>query len=92
MINSGLVGHSSGQGLGSFILRRAHMDPPLLAGIFCVMLLGAFVLYSASGSDLDMLYRQAVRVGLALGTVVASRDPLGQLQQRVFLHDLIVVF
>lgn len=65
MIGIGSVSQSSGQGLGSFILRRAHMDPPLLTGILLVLSLGAFVLYSASGSDTDLLYRQFLRVGLA---------------------------
>jgi rod shape determining protein RodA len=66
MINSGYVSHASAQGIGSFILRRTHMDPPLLTGIFLVLSLGAFVLYSASGNDMDLLLRQFARVGFAL--------------------------
>ena len=66
MINSGYVSHASAQGIGSFILRRTHMDPPLLTGIFIVLSLGAFVLYSASGNDMDLLIRQFARVGIAL--------------------------
>ena len=66
MINSGYVSHASAQGIGSFILRRTHMDPPLLTGIFLVLALGAFVLYSASGNDMDLLIRQFARVGIAL--------------------------
>ena len=61
----GGVAYSS-QGFGSFVLRRAHLDPPLLAGIVGVLMLGAFVLYSASGNDMDLLYRQFIKVGLAL--------------------------
>jgi rod shape determining protein RodA len=70
MINTNPVAQSSGLGLGRFILRRTHMDPPLLAGVFSVLLLGAFVLYSASGNDLDMLIRQFTRVGLALAAMI----------------------
>jgi rod shape determining protein RodA len=70
MISANPIAQSSGQGLGSFILRRTHMDPPLLAGIFTVLLLGAFLLYSASGSDLDVLMRQFTRVGLAMIVMV----------------------
>jgi rod shape determining protein RodA len=66
MINSGYVSHASAQGYGSFILRRTHMDPPLLTGIFLVLSLGAFVLYSASGNDMGLLLRQFARVGFAL--------------------------
>jgi rod shape determining protein RodA len=66
MISGNPVAYSSEQGLGRFILRRAHMDPPLLTGIFLVLLLGAFVLYSASGANMDLLVGQFARVGLAL--------------------------
>jgi rod shape determining protein RodA len=70
MISANPIAQSSGQGLGSFILRRTHMDPPLLTGIFIVLLLGAVVLYSASGTDLDVLIRQLTRVGLAMIAMV----------------------
>jgi rod shape determining protein RodA len=66
MILSGHVAHASGQGIGSFILRRTHMDPPLLTGILLVLSLGAFVLYSASGNDMDLLIRQFARIGIAM--------------------------
>ena len=55
----------------NFLLRRAHLDPQLLTGLFMVLLLGIFVLYSASGNDMDMLLRQAGRIGLAAGVMVA---------------------
>lgn len=59
------------QGIINFLLRRAHLDPQLLTGLFMVLLLGIFVLYSASGNDMDMLLRQAGRIGLAAGIMVA---------------------
>jgi rod shape determining protein RodA len=66
MILGGHVAHASGQGIGRFILRRTHMDPPLLTGILLVLSLGAFVLYSASGNDMDLLIRQFARIGIAM--------------------------
>jgi rod shape determining protein RodA len=48
-----------------------HIDPPLLMGIMTVLLFGGFVLYSASGTDINMLYRQIARVGVALLTMIA---------------------
>ncbi|MGI9309327.1 MAG: rod shape-determining protein RodA [Gammaproteobacteria bacterium] len=70
MISANPVSHASGRGSGSFILRRGHIDPPLLVGIILVLVLGAFVLYSSSGTDMDMLFRQFTRVGLAMLVMV----------------------
>ncbi|MGI9290661.1 MAG: rod shape-determining protein RodA [Gammaproteobacteria bacterium] len=66
MIGADTLAQSFTQNLGRFILRRVHMDPPLLAGIICVLMVGSFVLYSASGNDINMIYRQFARVGVAL--------------------------
>jgi rod shape determining protein RodA len=57
-------------GVVTFLLRRAHLDPQLLTGLFMVLLLGIFVLYSASGNDIDMLLRQVGRIGLAAGVML----------------------
>lgn len=62
---------SARHGLLTHMLHRAHLDPPLLTGIFLVLIVGAFVLYSASGHDSDMLLRQATRIGAALLVLVA---------------------
>ncbi len=55
----------------SRLLQRLHIDPPLLAGICSVLLVGIFVLYSASGNSLDMLWGQAARIGLAALVMLA---------------------
>ncbi len=64
-----MAGNSeSGSARHGFFTRwlvRVHLDPPLLAGICTVLLLGCFVLYSASGNSLDTLWRQILRIGLA---------------------------
>jgi len=51
-------------------LLRFHLDPLLLAGICVLMLMGGFVLYSASGNSLDMLLRQATKIGAALAVMI----------------------
>lgn len=43
---------------------RLHIDIPLLVSALTVCFLGLFVLYSASGEDMDSVIRQAVRLGI----------------------------
>ena len=62
---------SARHGLFSHLLRRAHLDPPLLAGVCTVLLFGGFVLYSASGNSADMVWRQLARIGVAAAFMVA---------------------
>jgi rod shape determining protein RodA len=57
---------SARYGIGGYLLHKAHIDPPLLTGIMAVMILGGFVLFSASGTDQDLLFRQFTRIGAAL--------------------------
>jgi rod shape determining protein RodA len=57
-------------GIATFLLRRAHLDPQLLTGLSMVLLLGIFVLYSASGNDIDMLFGQIARISLAAGVML----------------------
>jgi len=57
---------SGGRGLFTHMLHRFHLDPLLLAGALAVLVMGALVLYSASGNDLDILLRQSTRIGAAM--------------------------
>ncbi|MEL6950671.1 MAG: rod shape-determining protein RodA [Pseudomonadota bacterium] len=45
---------------------RAHIDPPLLAGVLLLCAFGLFVLYSATGQSSARTMAQAVRLGVAL--------------------------
>ncbi len=57
-----------GSGRHGFFTRwlvRVHLDPPLLAGICTVLLLGCFVLYSASGNSVETLWKQMLRISVA---------------------------
>jgi len=51
-----------------------RLDPILLLGILMLGALGTVVLYSASGQELDVVYKQAVRiaVGLFVMTFIAQ--------------------
>jgi rod shape determining protein RodA len=59
------------------ILRKLHIDIPLFIGLLLISLLSFVILYSAGSQDMDVLMRQAARVGLAflLMTVLAHVDP-----------------
>jgi rod shape determining protein RodA len=43
---------------------------PLLLGLLLLMAFGLFVLYSASGEDTDVIYRQATRLGVGLAVLL----------------------
>jgi len=69
-----MVATTAGQGrygLLTRVLHRVHLDPPLLLGICCVLGVGAFVLYSASGNDFDTVLRQSARIGVAALAMLA---------------------
>ncbi|NNJ84762.1 MAG: rod shape-determining protein RodA [Gammaproteobacteria bacterium] len=57
--------------------QRLHLDLPLLLGLLLLSIIGLLVLYSASGQDLQLVVRQAVRLGMAFGVmlVVAQITP-----------------
>jgi rod shape determining protein RodA len=59
------------------ILRKLHIDIPLFIGLVFTSLLSFIILYSAGGQEVDILLRQAARIGLAflLMTVLAHVDP-----------------
>ena len=72
-MSSALVSHSTVPG----ILKRLGLDGPLLAGLLLIMAFGLYVLYSAGGQSLDLVYAQAIRlgVGLVLMVIVAQFHP-----------------
>lgn len=59
------------------LLRKFHIDIPLFTGLLLTSLLSFIILYSASSQDMDVLYRQGARVGLAflLMTALAHVNP-----------------
>ncbi len=53
------------------LLEALHVDGPLLLAVLAVCVAGLVVLFSAAGEDIGVFLRQAARVGLALGVMVA---------------------
>ena len=58
-------------------LQRLHVDLPLFGGLTLLSILALVILYSASGQDLQVLARQAMRLGIAAGimVVIAQINP-----------------
>ena len=58
--------------------KKFHIDLPLLLGILLLMTLGLFIVYSASGQNMAMVYRHVRSIGVALiiMLVVAQIPPL----------------
>ncbi|MGZ4959555.1 MAG: rod shape-determining protein RodA [Methylomonas sp.] len=48
------------------LLRKLHIDIPLLLGLLMICALSFVILYSAGGQEISVLYRHATRMGLAL--------------------------
>ena len=53
------------------LLEALHLDGPLLLAVLAVCTAGLVVLFSAAGEDVGVFLRQAARVGLGLGVMVA---------------------
>ncbi len=72
---------------------RHHVDVPLILGMLMALCLSLFVLYSASGQEMDMLVRQLIRTGAALGLmiVVAQIPPKYYVKFSFYLYLLGVV-
>lgn len=52
------------------MLNKYHIDIHLILGLILTLMLSLFVLYSASGQHVDMLYRQVIRTALAFVAMV----------------------
>ena len=68
-------------------LNRIHCDGPLLVGLLVLMAVGLITIYSAGGQDWQLIDRQLVRLGLALGVmlVVAQIPPLAYQKLSIYL-------
>jgi rod shape determining protein RodA len=56
--------------------QRLHIDFPLLLGIVVLCLIGLVILYSAGGQDIDLVYRQAVKLTIAIvGMLILAQLP-----------------
>jgi rod shape determining protein RodA len=61
---------------------KLHLDGPLLAGLLLLASVSLLVLYSAGGQDMQLLWRQLLRFGLAFGLMfVVAQIPPHRYQQ-----------
>ncbi len=70
------------------LLRTLHIDVPLFVGLSLTALLSFAILYSAGGQEMSLIYRQAVRVGLAFALMIA----LAQVNPHQFRHYSAILF
>ncbi|HEX7060324.1 MAG TPA: rod shape-determining protein RodA [Woeseiaceae bacterium] len=64
------------------LLRRLHLDGPLLGGILLLSGLGLFVLYSAVGDNVDLWLSQCMRLGFALIVMLVAAQVPPDLMRR----------
>ena len=58
------------------IWQRLHIDVPLLLGLLTLLALGIFLVYSAGGQDIAVVYRKARSIGVALlGMFIVAQIP-----------------
>lgn len=69
--------HSSPVTRRTSLLQAVHLDATLLGGLFILVSMGLFVLYSASGENMGTVMRQVTRVviGLVVMMVMAQIPP-----------------
>src|SRR5579859_3276343 len=62
---------------GERLLHRLNLDGPLLVAVVVLCGMGLAILYGAAGQDIDVVYRQALRLALSFGVllVVAQISP-----------------
>ena len=62
---------------------RLHIDAPLLIALIGVSTIGLLVLYSAGGSDMDLISRQLLRLGIAFTAMFAVAQVTPRWLQRM---------
>ncbi|GJM04658.1 MAG: rod shape-determining protein RodA [marine bacterium B5-7] len=65
--------------------QRLHIDFPLFFGILVLCLIGLVVIYSAGGQDMNLVYRQAAKLLIALvGMVIVAQLPPAEIARWSF--------
>jgi len=55
---------------GERLLHRLNLDGPLLVAVVLLCGMGLAILYGAAGQDIDVVYRQALRLALSFGVML----------------------
>ncbi len=75
--------------------QRLHIDFPLLLGILVLCVIGLVVIYSAGGQDINLVYRQAVKLLIALvGMFVVAQLPPAEIARwsyKLYLVGIILL-
>ena len=78
-----------------FVTEKLHLDVWLVLAILALCALGLIVLYSASGADMEVVTRQAIRMGVALLVmlVLAQTSPaaLSRWSAWIYIISLILL-
>ena len=76
-----LEGYKPRHSRGFSIARSLHIDLTLLVGLLMLAALGLVILYSASNQDINIIYRQLTRLGVAFGIMfIIAQIPPQQLK------------
>ena len=70
-----------------------HLDLPLLTGLILLSSFGLLVLYSANGQDMELIYRQLVRLGVAFLTmfIFAQLHPEWMRRYSIWLYAISMI-
>lgn len=75
--------------------QRLHIDFPLFFGILALCVIGLVVIYSAGGQDINLVYRQALKLLIALvGMVIVAQLPPAEIARwsfKLYLFGLILL-
>lgn len=71
-------------------LERVHIDGFLLLALLCLMFVGLLTIYSAGGQDWDLVYRQLVRLGIAIVIMIGLAQLPILAYQRISIYFYIV--
>ena len=75
------------------ILQRIHIDGVLLIGIVILMTIGLLVLYSAGQQNMELIWKQLIRIGAAfIGLVILANISPGKLRNLAYLIYIIGLF
>ncbi len=75
--------------------QRLHIDFPLFFGIFALCAIGLVVIYSAGGQDINLVYRQAIKLLIALvGMVIVAQLPPAEIARwslKLYIFGIILL-
>ncbi|MFT5111348.1 MAG: rod shape determining protein RodA [Parasphingorhabdus sp.] len=75
--------------------RRSHVDVPLLGAILALSGLSLMILYSAGGGNIDLIYRQGMRLFVALivmfGLTLVRPESLRRWAPHLYLSGIVIL-